>query len=197
MTGRFDPEKHQYWLTDGKTERPVPSVTQVLNAVLGQTWQASEWYLTRGRAVHACCAMIARGREFEFDERIKGQVEACREFFRRFQPEPLDIEVQHYEKVYQYAGTPDLVCRMPGCFKNRRVIIDYKASLTPVVELQLGAYGELAKCDLGLGLELHDDGTFKVSGLHDLKRPRREFLSLLTTYKIMERLGKLPKEEAA
>jgi hypothetical protein len=76
-----------------------------------------------------------------------------------------------------------------------KVVIDYKASFSPVDIYQLGGYAELVDCRYGLGVELHEDGTFKCTKLLDLKRARREFLALRTTYSILEKLGRLPKEE--
>ena len=72
----YDDATHTYAI-DG---RPVPSVTDVLRDLL-PCWQASEWHLQRGRAVHACCAMIARGVDFTHDPQISGQVSAARLWF--------------------------------------------------------------------------------------------------------------------
>ena len=77
MTLDFNEAAHQYTLNG----HDVPSVTQVLGDVL-PGWRADDWYLERGRAVHACAAMIARGEEFDHDSVIAGQVAACRRFFQ-------------------------------------------------------------------------------------------------------------------
>lgn len=182
----FDSETHSYRLK----ERRLPSVTQVLRALLGEVWQASEWHLQRGRAVHACCALVAGGREFTHDERISGQIAACRKFLANYQPEILEVEQSHYSRLYQYAGTPDLVCRIQG----KRSVVDYKASLTASVELQLAGYAELVDCRYGLGVELHEDGSYKSTELMDLKQARREFLTLRSAYGILDRFNRLPKE---
>lgn len=183
----FDAATHSYRISD----RPVPSVTQVIRAVLPMEWQASEWYLQRGRAVHAACAFLARGVEFTADPRIAGQIAACREFLAAFRPEIMEVEEPRHSRLYQFAGCPDLVARIDG----RLTIIDYKASLAPTVEFQLGAYSELTGARLGMAVELREDGTFRVDRMRDLARPRREFLAMLAVYGIMRRLGKLPREE--
>ena len=169
--------------------RGVPSVTEILGELL-PTWQAGEWYLQRGRAVHACCAMIARGQEFDADPQIAGQVEACRKWFADFNAIAFECEKPYHSTRYQYAGTPDLICGV----KNR-MLIDFKASLNSVVALQLGGYGELTDINKGMGVELREDGTYTTTGLLDLRIPRREFLALRTVYGVRERLGMLTNKE--
>ena len=168
--------------------RPVPSVTEILGELL-PTWQAGEWYLQRGTAVHACCAMIARGQEFECDPQITGQVAACRRWFGDFRPDVGAVEGKLYSETLQCAGTPDLLANIGG----KSVVVDWKASLNTVVPLQLGGYAELAGGRAkwwGMGVELPEDGTYKTTGLIDLRIPRREFRALRTVYGIRERLGK-------
>ena len=172
--------------------RGVRSVTEILGELLPQ-YQAPAWYLQRGQAVHACCAMIARGQEFDSDPQIAGQVEACRAALWDLKPVPIEVEVPHTSERYQYAGTPDMLCHIGG----KRVVLDYKASLTPVVPLQLGGYAELiGDVVWGMGIELREDGTYTTTGLLDLRIPRREFLALRTVYGIRERLGMLTRKES-
>jgi hypothetical protein len=143
---------------------------------------------------------VAKGIEFTCDERIKGQVEACRKFLAVYKPEIVEVETHLFSRDFQYAGTPDLIARMDG---GKLCVVDYKASLTKAVSLQLGGYAELIAWPstqkiYGLGVELHDNGTFKVNDtMPELKQARREFINLRGTFGILERLGKLPKEEAA
>ena len=135
MTLTFDPIAHAYTL-DG---RPVPSVTQVLADVV-PGWRASDWCLQRGRAVHACAAMIARGHEFTNDPQIDGQVAACRRFFAEIRPTVALVETPVASDLYRYAGTLDLLVEWPG---NRGlVLVDFKSTLTPAVPYQLAGYCE-------------------------------------------------------
>ena len=184
----FYEEKHEYRI-DG---RVVPSVTQVMSEVLGPPWQATEWHLQRGRAVHACCALIAQGKEFENDPQIDGQCEACRTFLETTGEFIEEVEEELYSVQYQFAGTPDLTVREG----KHLLILDYKATLTKSVEIQLGGYGILkpeAKC--GLGVQLNDDGTYKLTKLYDLKRPRQKFLGLLSAYNTKKELGMIKKKK--
>jgi len=184
----FDPEKHEYRING----RRVAGVTQVLSDLI-PGFRASDWYLQRGRAVHACAAMVARGVAFEHDPRISGQVEAARKFFREIQPEVVEIEQPVYSTRYLYAGTPDLLCKI----NHYLVVADHKAALTKATIYQCAAYALAHPKDIqhGVGVELREDGNYRMSELWDLKRPMQEWLALLTTYRIRERLGCLSKEE--
>ena len=77
MNIEFSEADHTYKLN----ARPVPSVTQIIKETVGTCWQTSEWYLMRGKAIHACAAFIAEGKEFKFDERLSGYVAAIKKFF--------------------------------------------------------------------------------------------------------------------
>lgn len=182
----FDHATHGYMM-DG---RPVPSVTQIMDGVWGQPFYASDWHLERGRAVHACCAMIACNRQFQHDPQIDGQVRACRQWFSDMKPAVMTVENARFHEQYQFAGTPDLVCEMRG----KAVIIDYKASYSPIAWIQLGGYSLLTGVQKGAIVELHEDGTYKMTPVEKLARFRNEFLATLTVYHIMERNG-LRKEK--
>jgi hypothetical protein len=181
----------------------LPTVTQIIRATLGPGFQAGEWYLQRGLAVHAACAMVAKGVNFDYDPRIYGQIEACRGFLAIYKPEIIEVETRRESKLYGFTGKPDLYGKINRYrFQDYQklgeqkisVVIDYKASFSPVDIYQLGGYAELVGCRYGLGVELHEDGTFKCTELLDLRRARREFLALNSTYRILEKLGRLPKE---
>jgi hypothetical protein len=188
----FDASSHRYTIAG----KPVVNVTAVLRDLL-PSWSASDWHLQRGQAVHAAAAMVGRGQQFTHDLRIAGQVEAARKFYREVKPEILAIEKQVYATRYLYAGTLDLQCRIAG----RLAIADFKSSLTPTVPIQCAAYA-LAEheADLGLwwgvGIELRDDGTYRMSEMERLKPYSQEWLALLTTYRVRQRLGLTKGEES-
>lgn len=179
---RFDPKTHRYYIAD----RSVPSVTQVLADLL-PIWLASDWYLVRGRAVHAACAMIARGVKFNHDPRIDGQIEACRRFFKQTGWKAESIEQPVYSHAYQYAGTYDLIAVGPN---GNRWFVDYKSTLTKTVPIQLAAYWLASDHgpSHGVGVELHEDGTYKMSETYNLKRFSLQWTGLLTAYKVRREL---------
>lgn len=194
MGCRFDADTHAYFIGRHR----VPSVTQVLRDIL-PGWMASEFFLGRGQAVHACAAMVARGIAFEHDPRIAGQVEAAKKFYREVQPEIIAIEEQVYSHRYQYAGTLDLMCRM-GVGRDRLTIVDFKASLTDTIPFQCAAYA-LARIECegsaqewitrwsGVGVELREDGTYRMSERVALKSYARDWLHLLGAYNVRAKLG--------
>jgi hypothetical protein len=105
----FDEATHTYRI-DGE---PVPSVTQVLGDVL-PGYQASEWHMQRGTAMHACAAMVAQGVAFDHDPQLDGRVAALRAFFRDIPLKVAAVEQRLYSPGYRYAGTCDFVGRIGG-----------------------------------------------------------------------------------
>jgi hypothetical protein len=177
----FNEETHTYTL-DG---RPVPSVTTVLGDLL-PTWKADDWYLERGRAVHACAAFIGRDEPFAHDEQIDGQVKAIERFYYEVDPTVLAVEQTVFSPLYQYAGTLDLLCT----FNRRRTVIDFKASVTDTVLYQLGAYALAeGRATHGMGVEIRADGTYRMGEHRELTKAKREWLALLTAYNIRRKCG--------
>lgn len=180
MSIMFDEVTHTY-RKDGII---VPHVTQVLRDLI-PGWSASEWYLERGVAVHACAAMVAKHVEFDYDTQIDGQVKAIRRFFDEVKPEVLDVEKLIVSEAYAYAGRLDLICRIG----IRTVVLDWKASVNPSVPYQLSAYALPININYGVSVELHDDGTYKMSEIYDLRKYKNGWLALLSAYNIRRKCG--------
>ena len=162
------------------------SVTQALQEVFSlKYYYATDWHKDRGSVVHACAAMVARGKQFTYDPQVKGQVTACKKFFADMKPEVLSVEERVFSERYMFAGCPDLICKIAG----HKCIVDYKSSITDVVFLQLGGYAIL-KPDVthGMGVELREDWKYKYTKLVKIDRFKNEFLSVLTVYNIQKRL---------
>lgn len=171
----FDATTHTYTIGG----RKVPSVTQVLSDLI-PCYQAGEWYLQRGTAVHACAAMVAQGVEFEHDPQIIGQVSACRKFFAEVKPEVICVERQVFG--VGYAGTMDMFCELNG----REMVVDWKASFSAALPYQLAAYAMcvVGSVRWGFGVQLCEDGTYHMSQVYDLRQYKQGFLSLLSAYNI-------------
>ena len=191
---QFEEATHQYKY-NGKV---IPSVTQVIRAVLGHGWSAAEWYMQRGRAVHACAAFIAQGVDFKSDPQISGQVAAIKKFYAEVKPEVISCEQKMVSMLFRFAGTADLICRIGG----KRLLIDFKASLDfERTALQLGGYAILAaesripEIKYGRAVVIKADGTYQMSKAINLRQARREFLALRAVYGIMERMNILPRKE--
>jgi hypothetical protein len=193
-TIQFDEEAHRYTYEG----RVIPSVTQVISAVLPGAFQAGEWYLQRGRAVHACAAFIAQGVSFKSDPQIAGQVQAIQRFFDEVKPEVISCEEKMVSSLYRFAGTPDLVCKIG----KTTMIIDFKASCEANrLALQLGGYSVLYEAtrkktiNNGRGVIIKSDGTYSMTNSVNLRNARREFLAIRTVYAIQERMCILPRKE--
>jgi hypothetical protein len=188
----FDEAKHEYKITGSV----VPGVTSIIKEITGTQWNAAEWYLTRGKAIHACAALIAQGKEFKFDERLAGYITALRKFFSEVKPEFNNgsSEKNVYSLPYLFAGTVDLICNIG----NRKVLIDYKHSIDiERLKWQLGGYSQAYKdqskieINHGCGVEIRENGTYSMTPIFDLRKLRGEFLAMRTVYGIKERLKQL------
>lgn len=191
----FDAETHTYRIGG----RVVPGVTGIIKETVGVSWEADQWYLTRGQAVHAAAALIAKGKSFTCDPRIEGFVAALRAWFAFYRPVVLMVEEQVYSERHLYGGTLDLLCTLPDYAKLGAVMVDWKNSLDEDrAAMQMGAY---SLCNhgkpvrWGFGVELHEDCTYRMSKQMDLRRASNDFLNLRSTYSIRERLGVLNKGE--
>lgn len=181
-TLQFNPDNHTYWLGD----RRLPSVTQVISRVAPHRG-VDDWYLQRGAAVHAAIQLAMRD-DLDFDsldERIEGRVKAALAFLRHTGLEPEIIETPMFSRNYQFAGTVDVF--------GGGVIVDWKGSLAPQVEPQLGGYALLLQegkreVTRAVAVETHDDGTYKSRWLTaaDLRRAKSTFLGMLTTFNWLE-----------
>lgn len=191
MSNTYDSDTHVYTITG----RRVPSVTGILDDVM-PGHHADDWYLQRGTAVHACCAMIARGVQFEHDPQIVGQVAACRQWFADNPGVAAEgVEVRLYNDRMMYAGTADLIGTL-----NRRaivleaIVLDWKSHLAPQVEFQLAAYA-LAhevmtgrQINKGIAVALLETGRYKQAA-YDLRRAKQEWASILTVYNLRRKCG--------
>lgn len=186
----FNPVNHTYKINSNS----VPSVTGIISEIVGHGWSASDWYLTRGTAIHKCAELIAQGKNFKFDERLAGYIAAIKKFFAEVKPEIIENEKKVFSQVYQYAGTLDLLCKIG----NKIVIVDYKHSVDKIrIPLQLAGYAiaveemGIKKVNFGIGVQIKENGTYQMTEILNLTMPRYEFLALRTAYKIKAKCGNL------
>jgi hypothetical protein len=186
----LDSAAHTYTI-DG---RIVPGVTEIIRETTGQSWRVGDWYLERGKAIHACAAFIAQGKKFKFDERLSGYVEALRKYFKEVEPKNCITEILVWSVIYRYAGTLDMNCIIGG----KVCLIDWKHSCDKNrIGIQLGGYSQAYKesyeveINSGYGVEIHNNGTYCMSEKIDLRVSRNQFLALRTAYAIREKCGEL------
>lgn len=190
----FDAETHTYHL-DGIR---VPSVTQIVNAVVPFGFAIDPWYLKRGTALHRAIDLFHAGRldETTIDESYAGKFDAYQKFRAETKCETAASEIALGSKRYMFAGTLDAILMFDGC---DLVLGDWKGSVTPSADLQLGGYSILLKesgekifsgVNRGVGVQLNDDGSYKCRWIDSLKKQERYFLACLTVYNWMVETGK-------
>lgn len=188
----FNESDHTYWLKG----RRLSGVTEIISASVGSGFEFlspadRDFYLSRGKAVHACAEFIAGGQNFTCDPRIDGHVQALRLFWREQAPVVDSLEKPLFNETYRFAGRPDLI----GAIRGVRVIADYKNSVDKErIAWQLAAYAILAKeppSTNGLAVELSEEGKYRLTwyDAKQMTRARHEFLAMRSVYSIRERLG--------
>lgn len=150
----------------------MPSVTECLEQVgLGYTLYVPkdrrDYYLKRGRALHAAIELDAKG---ELDEEsvhpdIRGRLAAYRKFVKHTAHEVLHSELELIHDRWGFVGHIDRI----GLHRGKRLsLIDWKSSVDPdAVAYQLAGYSVLwkykfpdKKIDDYIALQLKEDGDF-------------------------------------
>lgn len=181
----FQEADHTYRLNG----RVLPSVTQIIRAVL-PGWEASEWYLQRGRALHVGCELLARNRLHwpSVHPEIEPRLRALEKFLKESGAVVLGTEVKGACEKFQFAGKRDGDLLHLG----ERVTVDWKSTICPQVIVQLGGYWwtcpEDEKPTKAVAVELRDDATYRCEwiGKHELRRAAQMFLNCLSVYGFMQ-----------
>ena len=103
-------------------------------------WAQRDAAAVRGTEVHTLAERLIRGEEVEVPEHLAGHVEAYVKFLDQWKPEPIIVEAPVGSRRWRYAGTVDMVVRLPD---GRRVIADIKTTssgIWPETAYQLAAY---------------------------------------------------------
>lgn len=205
-TLRFVEDEHRYFLNTGTGEREVPSVTKILRAHV-KGWQASEWHMTRGSAVHAAVKLALDGRldETSLDERIVGRVQSILNFIKDANLKPVVTECRLVSKVYQYAGCLDFVGSVDKGEAAGLTLADWKSTFEPSAKIQIGLYENLWRLNdtrpirRGVIVECKDSGQYKCHWItsRDLKTAAHVGIAMLTVLGWREKNNLLPKEETA
>lgn len=174
-------------------ERVYPGVTTVIRAC-DAGWAVDPWYLERGQRVHQAIHLYLQRRLdwTTVHDSIKGRVESVAKFLADTKLTPLAVEVKLASARYQFAGTLDFYGDRTEILKGGKqyVLADWKGSLSPHCQPQLGAYAQLLQesgqnsLDLACAVETRDDGTYKIKWFdtREIRRATQVFLAMLTTY---------------
>lgn len=180
---QFDEASHHYTLNG----RVIPSVTQVINSVV-PGWQADEWYMQRGTAMHHGCRLMDEGLLdwSSVAPEIEGRLRAWEKFRAEFPARVLYSERKFSHPTYGFAGTIDR-------FFEGAIIADIKSTICPQVKLQLGGYSLLLNsistrssknmC-AGVAVELRDDASYRTEWFtaKQVEEGSRIFLACLTVH---------------
>ena len=189
----FDPVTHVYTIGG----RVLPSVTQIINAVIPRQWSPDPWYMDRGTMIHKAVALMLRKEldESSLDPRIIGYVAAAKAFWATAGIDgDLDFENPMADQKRGFAGTPDLL-------GGDNEIVDWKSgTVDATAEIQLGGYAVLTNPIAPsrrrlFAVELHEDGTFTIFRYEE-RRAYGLFMNVLSVYQWMKIHGKLPERKA-
>ena len=156
----FDEKTHTYTFD----KKIVPSVTQIINAILVEKFDYPEGSAARGSKVHAITAKIdLHNPEFEITKEVEGYIKAYTKFLSDFKPTWEHVERKIFNPEFNYAGTVDRI----GRFNGMPVILDIKTGIvTPTTGCQLAAYREAYAprkvMHRRYALHLKSEGTYKL-----------------------------------
>jgi hypothetical protein len=161
---RFDKKTHSYFLADQR----IPSVTQVINAVLSDGYDSSNIDFAnaaiRGSKIHAVTAKIDnKDKNFSITDDIENYIIAYTKFLKDYKPKFDHVEYRLFNTQFQYAGTCDRIGFMTGM----NFILDIKTGQVPVwAGVQLAAYREAYKPRMlthrRFVLQLTKEGRYKL-----------------------------------
>lgn len=114
-----------------------------LKSVLKQVpWDKRDKAATRGTDIHAIAEELVWGREVEVPNDLADAADDFSRFLDAWSVEPIFTEQSVANRAVWYAGRPDFVGRVGGCFGGQVTLLDWKSGkgVYPEMALQLGAY---------------------------------------------------------
>ena len=172
---KFEKETHIYSVGNKK----VPSVSEIVQEVVGLPYVADEWYMQRGSAIHRALSLYIQGRldEKSVDERIRQYVENGKKAIKDLSLVPTLVEVPLYHKTLNFAGTPDLL--------SDTILVDYKTNHSGNTPIQLGGYILLLednKMNVKKAYEISLEGSMYSLVEFKVSRCKSLFISCLNIY---------------
>lgn len=171
-----------------------PHVTDIISAVLPGTWQADEWYLQRGTAVHEGVRLALSGQiDWEsVDSRIIGRIKSAVNYV--VAAHLMIVSMEYRVEHSYYVGRLDLVAEDPI---GDRILIDWKSSYDVRAKLQLAAYAEAyenetkIKIRRGIVVVLNDNEKVSIHAVegHEWRLARVAWENVLNVYNYMLREG--------
>lgn len=185
---RFDEAEHRYYLKNGSGEREIPGVTRIIASHV-KGWQAGEWYLARGKAVHAAVKLALEDKLdwSTVDPRCEGRVRAILNFIDNTKLRAVAIEKPMASQLHQFAGTVDFIGEDTD---NGLTACDWKSSFEPSATIQLGLYSVLwaetnyRPVNRGVIVECGDKGEYRCNWLtkSELRNAGNLGLAMVSVY---------------
>lgn len=166
----------------------LPSVTQIMKPLSSEIYKGVNDDVLRvaadrGTVVHEAFELFADYGYEDISEGFAGYLEALKKFFRDYKVVPVATEQRFYHKIYQYAGTADLIAEID----DKRVLVDYKTTAQVqgvLTTVQLVAYRKAlesqgVKIDYTAILHVGKDGEYKFIRQENEQEGWDTFLGLL------------------
>lgn len=134
---------------DELAELPLSKRFEVLK---GSAYADRDAAANRGTEVHAFAERLIKGEEVDPPDEIRGHVESYVRFLDEWEPEPVLVEASVANLKVGYAGSLDMVIRLPQLYGDELVIADIKTSRSGIfgeVAFQLSAYAHAEVCVVG------------------------------------------------
>ena len=164
----FDDVPHEYFLNG----QELPSVTTIMEPINHDKYEGIPKGVlnnaaSKGTAVHNSIENYLKFGIDDIEPEYRGYFDAFLAFEEKYKPEVIRSEIRMYHKLFKYAGTGDLLCKIDG----KLILIDYK-STAEIYEMpcrvQLEAYWQALashgiKPDDKWILHLKKDGTYSIA----------------------------------
>lgn len=162
-----------------------PHVTDIINNIFGSNPYWTELGRDKGTALHLAIKYSLAGKlnPSTIDHRIQSRLQAFEKFMIETGFKISHIELKLESKIYRFQGTPDALT-------EDFILIDWKSTIEPTVDLQLAAYSILIEENLkkkikkAVAVELRDNGSYNCRWIKkdELKKSEKIFLSCLNIY---------------
>lgn len=181
---RFQESDHTYWL--GSVQ--LPSVTQIISSCgLISEWSKDPAAAERGTDIHLAAKYLFQGvlDWSTVSMEIMGYIVSLDKWIEQTGVQVESCEVAGYNKQYLYAGSWDVIGRIP---EYGRILCDLKSGPpTAWHPLQTSAYTGIAGRGLKRGgLYLQKDGSMAKFQPHKDTADWGKFLAALTVYRMKE-----------
>ena len=171
----FNGIDHTYTL-DG---RRLPSVTEIIRSNFGDPFNSKDWYMQRGKALHKAIELLCQNKLdwSSVHPEVLPRLKSFENFIKSTGFKVLENEVRRYSREFQFAGTVDAIIQVDE--DDGLYLVDFKSSITPEVDIQLGGYSLLFRKTVRLmAVELGEEN-FKIRLVKNLTHAERLFMCCL------------------